>query len=267
MRERAFFLTCLIAVLVLALLGCSVGLGSEARVTATATKTPHPLFTATHTPTLTPPPTNTPLPTNTPAPTDTPMPTNTPVVVTATPSPTDALLLPTATHTPVPPTDTPAPTQPPKPAATKTPVPATATPTPKPALDFKVKEIVAFPDPDLSQSAFHNVYFTVLDANDAPIDGIIFEEVNNPPPVQVVSGSKGPGKAEFTMSAGDYKFKIVGNSGGQTFSSETTHVLSVVFGHAVYDDLIRGGICANEAACQALGPSHYSYSVTFQRTR
>ena len=89
-------------------------------------------------------------------------------------------------------------------------------------------------------------YPTVVDASGAPIDGIIIEEVNNQPPIQVVSGDKGPGKAEFTMWAADYRFKVVGNNSGKAFTSETTHVFSVIFGHPVYDDLIRGGICADE---------------------
>jgi hypothetical protein len=134
-------------------------------------------------------------------------------------------------------------------------------------VDFIVKEIYAFEDGSLTASGFHNIYFTVVDAGEAPIDGIILEEVNNQPPIQVTSGNKGPGKTEFTMYAGDYRFKVVGNNSGQTFSSETTHVLSIVFEHADWNDLIRGGICSDEASCRALGPMHFSYNVTFQRTR
>jgi len=133
-------------------------------------------------------------------------------------------------------------------------------------VDFRVAEIVAFVDGSLGSSGLHNIYFTVLDAGGAPLDGIILEEVNNQPTERVTTGNKGPGKTEFTMWAGDYRFKVVGSSGGQAFSSETTHVLSVLQGHAVWEDLIRGGICADVAACQALGPIHYSYNVTFQRT-
>jgi hypothetical protein len=172
---------------------------------------------------------------------------------------------PTETATSVPPTATEAPpTNTPKPAATNTPAPPTATP--KPAVDFRVQEIVAFEDGSLTVTGLHNIYFTVIDAGGAPLDGIILEEVNNPPPAQVVTGDKGPGKTEFTMWAGDYRFKVVGAADGQAFTSETTHQLSIVFEHGVWDDLIRGGICSDEAACRALGPMHYSYNVTFQRT-
>jgi hypothetical protein len=133
-------------------------------------------------------------------------------------------------------------------------------------VDFRITEIVAFEDGSLTVSGLHNIYLTVVDASGGPLDGIILEEVNNDPHEQVVTGNKGPGKTEFTMWAGDYRFKVVGNTSGQTFNSETTHVLSIVFEHAVWDDLIRGGICTDEASCRALGPMHFSYNVTFQRT-
>jgi hypothetical protein len=181
------------------------------------------------------------------APADTPLPSDTPVPLTSTPAP---------------------PTNTPRPAATNTPAPPTNTP--KPKVDFRVQEIKAFPDPDIGPTGFHNVYFTVIDAGGAPIDSIILEEVNNQTPVQVVSGDKGPGKAEFTMGASDYRFKVVGNASGQTFSSEVTHVLSIAFGHWDPNDLIRGGMCTDEASCRALGSGvysfHFSYNVTFQRT-
>jgi hypothetical protein len=121
-------------------------------------------------------------------------------------------------------------------------------------------------DGSLTSTGLHNIYFTVTDAGGAPLDGVILQDVANSPQAQVITGNKGPGKTEFTMWAADYRFKVAGNTGGQAFSSETTHVLSVLYGHAVWDDLVRGGICADEAACRALGPIHYSYNVTFRRS-
>lgn len=278
MEKRALVLIGLVALAVLVLLGCTMG-GRSARITPTPTKTRLPLFTAT----LTPPPTPTLLPSDTPLPptealqaTDTPIPptatpplatdtppANTPVSPTEAPQVTDMPVPPTAT--PIPPTATPAPpTDTPPPPPTNTPVPPTNTP--KPQVDFRVKEIVAFEDGSLTSSGRHNIYFTVVDAGGAPIDGVILEEVNNQPPTQVVTGDKGPGKTEFIMWAADYRFKVVGHVNGNTFSSETTHVLSILYEHGVWDDLIRGGICADEASCRDMGPLHYSYNVTFQRT-
>lgn len=272
MRSRTLLLSSLIATLALVLLGCSLSGGGTSRITPTPTKTLRPLFTATLTSTATTQPTDTPVPTDTAAPTevpptDTPLPTDPPpptdtaaaateVPATDTPLPTDTPVMPTSTLPP--------PTTPPEPAAASTPAPPTNTP--KPKVDFKVKEVVAFEDGSLTKSGFHNVYLTVVDAGGAPIDGIIVEETNSQPSTQVITGDKGAGKTEYTMYAGDYKFKVIGNTGGQAFTSEETHLLSIVFGHAAWDDLIRGGICSDMAACEALGPIHFSYNVTFQRT-
>lgn len=267
MKSRTLFLSILVVLLALLLASCAIGGGSISGVTPTPTKTLRPLFTSTFTPTATPLSTDTPLPPPTAQPSDTPLPpTETPPPPTEA-LPTDTAIPPTAvpaTDTPVPPTDTPSP----RPTNTSAPPAPTAAPsaTPKPQVDFRIKEIYAFADGSRGPTGLHNVYFTVTDAGGAPIDGVIIEEVNNQPPLRVVTGEKGPGKTEFTMWAADYRFKVVGNANGQTFSSETTHVLSIVFEHAVWDDLIRGGICSDEASCRALGPMHFSYQVTFQRT-
>lgn len=267
MKSRFLVLAGLIGLLVL--IGCSVNRGGLAGMTPTPTKTARPLFTATLTPTPTPtmlPATDTPAP-PTDAPTSEPVPTDTPVppadTPTSEPAPAETSVLPT--DTPNPPTATLAPpTNTARPQPTNTPAPPTNTP--KPQVDFRVKEIVAFEDGSLTVTGLHNIYFTVVDAGGAPLDGIMLEEVNNQSAEPVTTGDKGPGKTEFTMWAADYRFRVVGNTGGQAFASETTHVLSIVFEHAVWDDLIRGGICTDEAACRALGPMHFSYNVTFQRT-
>lgn len=262
MRKRLFFAG-MGLLLVIVMLGC-MGSGRVGQTTPTPTKTPRPLSTAT----LTPAPSDTPVP-----PTQTPIPTDTPVPPTNTPPPTETTVPTEAppTETPVPPTEVPAsdtpapPTNTPPPQATNTSVPPTAAP--KPQFDFRVAEVVAFVEGSVGASGGHNVYFAVVDAGGAPMDGVIIEEINNEPRLQMVSGEKGPGKTEFIMWAADYRFKVVGNNSGQAFSSEETHVLSIVFGHAVWDDLIRGGVCATVEECEAMGQSHYSYNVTFQRTQ
>lgn len=259
MRKRFLVLAAFTALL-LALSSCGVGDERVADVSATPVRTLRPVFTSTTTPTATVQPSDTPLPTETPVPTETPIPPSDTPPPTETPAPE-----PTA---PPEPTMAPEPTAPPPPtAAPANPTaPPTATATARPQFDFRVAEIVAFEDGSLTVTGLHNVYFTVVDAGGAPLDGIILEETNNQPPVQVTTGDKGPGKTEFTMWAGDYRFKVVGSTGGQAFSSETTHILSIVFEHAVWEDLIAGGICTDAASCLALGPMHYSYHVTFRRT-
>jgi len=265
MRNRTLLLIGLIGLLGLLLFGCSLGSAGVSEVTITPTKTLRPVFTSTLTPTATEPATETP------APNDTPITTSTPAPPTEAP-PTEAL----ATETP-PLADTPLPTTPPL-APTNTTVPATNPPpiqptnttapptnTPQPGVNFRVKEIRAREDGSLTASGLHNIYFTVIDANGAPLDGVVLKEVNNQPAQEVTTGNKGPGQTEFTMWAADYRFQVDRDASGAPVTSETTHVLSVLFGHAVWDDLIRGGICSDPASCEALGPIHYSYDVTFQR--
>jgi len=262
MKNRFLFFAGLLSLLALVLLGCSLGGNRAASITPTPTKTLRPLFTATMTPTPSPQPTDTPQPTPTAVPTDTPLPpTDTPLPTDTLPPPTEAL----PTDTAIPPTGTPAPpTNTPQPRLTDTPAPPTNTP--RPQVDFRIKELYAFEDGSLTASGLHNVYFTIVDAGGAPINGIVIEEVNNQPAMQMITGNKGDGKTEFTMWAGDYRFKVIGNNSGQAFASETTHVLSIVFEHADWNDLIAGGICTDVESCRALGPMHFSYNVTFQRT-
>jgi hypothetical protein len=253
----------LLFALLLSLAGC--GQKSEEVGQVSPTKTLRPLFTATLTATATPLASETPAATDTPlAPTDTPLPptdtpTDTPVVATDTPAAATAA---PSTDTPIPPTATAAPAT----AASPTDTPIQPTQPPSAGVDFRIAEIVAFEDGSLTATGLHNVYFTVIDAGGATLDGIIVKEVNNLPGADLITGNKGPGKTEFTMWAADYKFQVTGNVAGETFSSETTHVLSVLYGHAAWDDLMRGGICSDVPSCEALGPIHFSYNVTFQRT-
>jgi hypothetical protein len=133
-------------------------------------------------------------------------------------------------------------------------------------VDFRVEEVSAIEDGSLSKSGFHNIYFTVVDASGQPLDNIAIEDENGQAHFQPVTGTKGPGKAEFEMLYADYRFKVAGDNSGQVYSSEVTHLLSVVPGHSHWPDLIAAGICPDEEACRALGSIHYSYNVTFQRT-
>jgi hypothetical protein len=265
MRNRIALGIGLSALLAAFLLGCTMGAGNLANVTATPTKTPRPLFTSTRTPTSTPLPTQTPAPTETPIPpTDTAAPpeTSIPPAETAAP-PTETSPVPT--DTPLPPTDTPAPpTNTPKPKPTNTPAPPTNTP--KPKVDFKIKENVPFVDGSTGQSGFHNIYFTVIDAAGQPLDGVVLASPDSQPPNQAISGSKGPGKAEFTMVYDNYYFRVTTDANGRNYTSEVTHRLSMIPGNYWWPDAIAAGICANEEACIAYGPMHFSYNITFQRT-
>jgi CRP-like cAMP-binding protein len=145
------------------------------------------------TPTYTPYPTDTPVPTATFTPTATP--TETPI-----PTPTE-----TPTNTPIPPTATPVPPRvvaraAPAPAAAPAPVAAAAAPA-KPTVQFSLIENRRLtPCENLGK---HNIFIKVVDAAGNPVDGVMLVQT---PKDQIgnvldktVSGTKGPGLAEFAM--------------------------------------------------------------------
>lgn len=241
-------------------LGCSASSLIARAPEPTPTKTPRPTFTSTpkETPTPVVIPTETWMPelvaaTTESAPTDTPLSTDTPA-----PSPTP---VPTDTPPPPPPTDTPVS------APTDTPTPSPPTDTPAPAVDFKVVEQRILPPEEnkggRDPGADHLIFITVLDANGAPLDGIVLREIGMTND-ELISGNKGPGKTEFLMQGGGaFAFTVVGEKDGQVYTSETTHQLSLV--NPVLDDLVAAGYCPDVGTCQN-HPWHWSYVITFQRT-
>ena len=238
-------------------LGCSVSSLIARAPEPRPTKTLRPTFTCT--PQKTPTPVVIPTQTWTaepvaaePAPTDTPLSTDTPPP-SPTPVPTDI--------PPPPPTDTPVP------APTDTPTPSPPTDTPVPAVDFKVVEQrILSPEENKGGKDFggdHLIFLTVIDANGAPLDGIVLREIGVTND-ELISGNKGPGKTEFLMQGGGaFAFTVVGEKDGQAYTSETTHQLSLE--NPVLDDLVAAGYCPDVVACQT-HPWHWSYSIIFQRT-
>lgn len=183
------------------------------------------------TPTYTPWPTETPLPTPTFTPTATP--TNTPIpTATFTPLPTD---------TPVPPTKTPVPTKPPvravarAAAAAPAPAPApavqaasAAAAAPKSSVQFSLAEMRKLTP--CENHGMHNIFVKVVDAAGNPIDGVVLIQT---PAGQMgnvldkqVSGSKGPGLAEFVMWKGaEYAVYVTGDGAnpGNTDIAQKLH--------------------------------------------
>jgi hypothetical protein len=238
-------------------LGCSVSSLIARAPEPTPTKTLRPTFT--HTPEKTPTPVVIPTETWTaepvaaePTPTDMPLPTDTPPP-SPTPVPTDI--------PPPPPTDTPVP------APTDTPTPSPPTDTPVPAVDFKIMEQrILSPEENKGGKDFggdHLIFLTVIDANGAPLDGIVLREIGVTND-ELISGNKGPGRTEFLMQGGGaFAFTVVGEKDGQAYTSEPTHQLSLE--NPVLDDLVAAGYCPDVVTCQT-HPWHWSYSIIFQRT-
>jgi hypothetical protein len=258
MKRRALVALSLVALLVLVLLGCSENRGGVSGITATPTKTPRPLFTATWTPTSTPLPTDTPLPTSTPVPpTDTPAPTDTPL------APTDTSLPPTdvaPADTPVPATDTPpsAPTDTPRPQPTRTPAPPTHTP--RPQVDFRVAQQDLVPKAE-NPGGLYTIYLRVEDAGGNPLNGLTVWDPSQPE-IQTVTGDKPDYyHAEILMGGGDYYLEV------KDSRSEATKRLTTVRSGVSNEDLIRAGYCTDAADCDAnVGPQHFSWRVIFRRT-
>ena len=249
----------------------ALGSSDSAMLDYIATPTPTSTSTVTNTPTWTPTSTCT----ATPTPTDTP--TSPPPTPTFTPQP------PTATPTPRPPTPkprlptaTPASQQPSAPPVT---APSTAIPTaPPPAgVDFKVVKQRMFSNVENGGDSQgcgynHTMYLTVQDINGTLLDGVVLMVSWSGGEQEIVTGKKGPGKADFPMY-GSYRVKVVRDTSGRGYSSERTRTLDSY--RPTLDDLIAGGYCLDKTVAECaelrdIGPGqlcwgHYSYEVVFQR--
>ncbi|HHB90046.1 MAG TPA: SH3 domain-containing protein [Anaerolineae bacterium] len=177
----------------------------------------------------------------------------------------DTLGIPVAANIPTPPpTPTPAP-------------PPTPTTPPKPAVDFVVKSVRLwgpqenggwFDGPSLHCGEKRQLRAIVLDASGQPLNGVTILGIYSG--VEQVTGSKGPGIAEWILGDGD-GLRVVRDVDGREVQSETADGM-VTDPHRIPDDiLIAAGYCHDAASCQALRDAnacrgHYSWDVTFQRT-
>jgi len=232
---------------------------TQATPTATPTKTPSPV--ATHTveaalPTTTA--TNTP-----PPPTDTPQPTPTDE-----PEPT--------------PTETALPTDTPVPAPTATPVPAQPTPTPEPTatpvpeVAYKIVHYKVLGEGEnnggiFNKGGMHHIFLTVLDENGNGLDGAVVKDANGSS-LEVMTGDKGPGKAEIVMDWEPYKLYVAADPAGPT-TSEVSNQMNTAYPH-IPDVVGKLGSIDNEySVCptpdvRCTPPFynvHFSYEITFQK--
>jgi hypothetical protein len=234
--------------------GSACGVARLAGVQATPRKPVSPTFTRAATFTPVPTLTSTSSPTSTDTPTITPSPTATP---TTAPSDTP---LPAATATAKP-----------KPVHPAAPTATTAAPdaTPTVAFDFVVAKQDVMPVIENGGcTGRHNIFVTVVDANGAPIDGLVVSDKDDK--VSFVTGDKGPGQVTFDLWKNGYDLYIKGDSSGKPIRSQTTRHLSS--DKPEISDMIKGGVCKDEAECQAKIAKfsycfgHYAYEVTFKRT-
>lgn len=256
----------IIVLLCLISLSCGPSLLARTSPTATPTKTPKPPPSATPTPA---PPTDTPTPSPTPSPTST---------ATATIAPTEE---PTATPLPAEPTPTETPV-PVEPTATPIPVEPTATlaptDTPQPEVTYKIVHFKVLGEGENNGGIFnaggqHFIFLTVLDAAGNGMDGAIVKDANGSS-LEVVTGSKGPGKAEISMEYEPYKLYIAADPTGPT-TSEISNQMSTLYPH-IPDVVGKLGDINNEySVCptpeiRCTPPFynvHFSYEITFQKVR
>jgi len=117
----------------------------------------------------------------------------------------------------------------------------------------------------------HLIFLTVLDAGGNGVDGAIVKDSNGSS-LEIITGSKGPGKAEISMEWDPYKLYVAADPNGPT-TSEISNQMNTAFPH-IPDIVGKLGSIDNEYSvcptpdirCEPPFYSvHFSYEITFQR--
>ncbi|MEZ4611826.1 MAG: SH3 domain-containing protein [Caldilineaceae bacterium] len=122
-------------------------------------------------------------------------------------------------------------------------------------------------------TAQHLIFLTVLDQNGNGVDGAVVRNLVGEGG-EVVTGDKGPGKAELTMYWEPFKLTVVSDPTGPV-TSQTSNQMGLAFPHLpdlvgkLGDENYEYGACPTiDIKCawpiQAL---HFSYEITFQKVK
>ncbi|CAN5841886.1 hypothetical protein BH10CHL1_BH10CHL1_13910 [soil metagenome] len=121
--------------------------------------------------------------------------------------------------------------------------------------------------------AQHLIFVTVVDANGNGIDGVVVKNLVGDHS-EVVSGGKGPGKAEITMYYDPFKLTVASDPSGPT-TSQISNQMGLAFPHI--PDIVGqlGGTDYEYAVCPTpeincelpIHAVHYSYEITFQKVK
>lgn len=121
--------------------------------------------------------------------------------------------------------------------------------------------------------AQHHIFLTVLDQGGNGLDGVVVENLVGEKG-QLVTGSKGPGKAEITMYYEPFKLRVLSDSSGPV-TSQISNQMGLAFPHL--PDLVGklGGLDYEYAVCPTLEVKcqwpiqavHFSYEITFQKVK
>ncbi len=166
----------------------------------------------------------------------------------------------------------PTPPPPPTPSA-----PPTATTAPKPAVDFVVtgKRLWGpeengghFVGSSLHCGERRQLRAIVTDVNGQPLNGVTLLGIYSND--QQVTGSKGPGMAEWVLGGGD-GIRVIRDVDGREVVSETIEGMVTDPRNISDGDFTAAGYCSDAASCQKLRDgmacyAHYSWDVSFQRT-
>ena len=121
--------------------------------------------------------------------------------------------------------------------------------------------------------AQHHIFLTVLDQNGSGVDGAVVKNLVGDKS-EVVTGSKGPGKAEITMFYEPFKLTVASDPSGPT-TSHVSNQMGLVFPHLpdlvgrLGDEAYEYGACPTlEIKCQwPIQAIHFSYEITFQKVK
>ena len=161
--------------------------------------------------------------------------------------------------------------------ATPTPAPpADPTPesTPSPAYDFRLVSWRLWPLALNSgcEKGMHEIFIIVQDASGMPLDGVVVGDTYDN--VEVVSGQKGPGRAEIDLWANTMEIYVKRDqASGQPYTSQVSPPCSSFIVTIPDEQLVAAGYFANELEAQWNKQNngyhcggHFSWEVIFQRT-
>jgi hypothetical protein len=106
----------------------------------------------------------------------------------------------------------------------------------------------------------------VLDAAGNLLDGVTVKALLGEAQEELVSGSKGPGFAEFVLGGGQ-ELQVIRDVDGRAVTSDVSQGLTTSTSGISDEDLTSAGFCTEGCAqFRPLGCNgHYSWDVTFQR--
>ncbi|MDQ3249747.1 MAG: SH3 domain-containing protein [Chloroflexota bacterium] len=138
---------------------------------------------------------------------------------------------------------------------------------------FKVRGLEENNGGTRDSSAQHHIFLTVLDANGNGVDGAVVKNLVGEQG-ELVTGDKGPGKAEITMYWQPFKLTVATDPSGPT-TSQVSNQMGLAFPHL--PDIVGrlGGLDYEYAVCPTLEIKcqwpiqavHFSYEITFQKVK